>query len=46
MLIVPIPWATGINDQGQVVGFYRVFGSGTLHGFIATLGENNNQDSQ
>jgi YVTN family beta-propeller protein len=29
----------GINDQGQLVGFYRVFGSNTLHGFVATLVE-------
>ena len=38
----------GINDRGQLVGFYRVFGSNTLHGFVATLveDEDNNQDSQ
>jgi YVTN family beta-propeller protein len=38
----------GINDQGQVVGFYRVFGSDTLHGFVATPSTNaqGNQNNQ
>jgi len=26
----------GINDLGQLVGFYRVFGSAAMHGFLAT----------
>ncbi len=35
----------GINDLGQVVGFYRVFGSTARHGFLATStdqGQDNN----
>ena len=28
--------ADGINDKGQIVGFYRAFGGGPTHSFIAT----------